>query len=238
MSGGTILIDRALFDHPLVGAHNPKYYIAWTWLLMEARWKDCRKSVGGEVVDIRRGQVPHSVSFMAEGCNLSRQQMRTFIKHLKSNQMVNHELTNGQTMLTICNYDKYQVLGNKSNHKTTSPVTSEQPACNQPVTTTIIPEAIPEEIPDKVYAYKCDWFRLTEKDYNKAKEDYGFLKDLDGELFLCDLYYRDDPPKKPFFTVMSWLRRTNDRLKADSPHHSAEAALEQYMADVVAGRLP
>lgn len=127
---GFISISRDLVNHPLVGIQRPKYYIAWTWMLTQARWKPGRVMVGSNVIELQRGQLCHSLRFMADQLPLSIQEIRTFLKHLKNQHMVQHETNTGQTVITICNYDKYQREPDKINTAATQPPTQEQHSSN------------------------------------------------------------------------------------------------------------
>lgn len=84
-------------------------FIGWLWLLKEAGWQDWRKSIKGKTVLVRRGQVSHSVRFMAEALNWSIGKTQRFIKRLKTDTMIETATDTGQTVITICNYDKYQL---------------------------------------------------------------------------------------------------------------------------------
>ncbi|MCP5007913.1 MAG: hypothetical protein GY941_28865, partial [Planctomycetes bacterium] len=113
MSGGTIQIDRALLDHPIVG-YKTKYFKPWIWMLMEARWADGQKDVGGYVVKLKRGEFAHSLRFISRGTGLTVKEVRTFLSILERNGMGTKTGTvKGKevTKVTICNYNKYQLEG-------------------------------------------------------------------------------------------------------------------------------
>lgn len=108
MTSGTINIDRGLIHHPLVGAHNPKYFAAWVWLLCEAGWKDRRKMVNGTMIELQRGQVSHSLRFMAEALNWDKDGVSRFLNKLRNETMIATSSATGQNIITICNYNQYQ----------------------------------------------------------------------------------------------------------------------------------
>lgn len=116
---GLIFIDRAMLNHPVVGIKNPQRFVAWCWLLSEASWKARRKEVDGRVIDLQRGQLTASLSFMADGIGMTVKQVRVFLDRLEREGMIVRDRSNtgqkpgiakgtGQTVITICNYDKYQ----------------------------------------------------------------------------------------------------------------------------------
>src|SRR5262249_10786551 len=56
-----------------------------------------------------RGQLSHSLRYMAEAWGWrSDFRVRTFLNRLKSNAQINTQTDAGQTVITICNYGRYQ----------------------------------------------------------------------------------------------------------------------------------
>jgi hypothetical protein len=135
-NAGYIALHRKAFDNPIVGS-NPTYFHAWFWLLCEAKWKPVRHRIPGKsvVIDLQRGQLSHSRSFIAKALNLSEQRVRTFLDHLKIEGMIAVEINQGQMVITICNYNIYQKDDEEDNQQVNQPInqpiTSEQPELNK-----------------------------------------------------------------------------------------------------------
>ncbi len=128
MSGGTIQIDRALLNHPIVG-YKTKYFKPWIWMLMEARWGDGQKDVGGYVVKLKRGEFAHSLRFISQGTGLTFQEVRTMLAKFEINGLctkINTGNNNGLTKVTICNYNKYQLRQQANNKQNNERSTSDQ----------------------------------------------------------------------------------------------------------------
>lgn len=55
--------------------------------------------------------------------------------------------------------------------------------------------------------------KLSVRDYERWREGYAAIDDLDAELTLADDYYAENPPKNGrwFFAVSRWLQRSNER---------------------------
>ena len=68
---GFYLMHRGWMDNPSSRAgHDPFCRrAAWVWLIEEAAWADRRVSLGGKTVTLHRGQLTHSVRFMAQAWN-------------------------------------------------------------------------------------------------------------------------------------------------------------------------
>lgn len=76
---------------------------------------------------IHRGQVVTSVASIGNSCNLTTQQVRTALKHLKSTGEITIESTNRYQVITIVNYGLYQ-------NKTTNNATIKQQTDNKQIT--------------------------------------------------------------------------------------------------------
>lgn len=81
---------------------------AWAWLIEKAAWEDHQTAWNGKLINIKRGQVPHSFRKMAEawGWNLSK--VQRYIDALKTDTMIDTHTDTGFCIITICNYDEYQ----------------------------------------------------------------------------------------------------------------------------------
>lgn len=91
-------------------------------------------------ITIKRGQLATSNATMRQDLRLSEQQIRTCIKRLISTGEITYRSTNRYVVITICNYDKYQEIGNsineQNNEQTNNQSTDEQRAINEQSTTT------------------------------------------------------------------------------------------------------
>nr|DAQ21862.1 MAG TPA: replisome organizer [Caudoviricetes sp.] len=88
---------------------------------------------------VKRGQLVTSNATMRQDLRLSEQQIRTCIKRLISTGEITYKSTNRYVVITICNYDKYQEIGNpineQNNVQTNNQSTNEQRAINEQSTT-------------------------------------------------------------------------------------------------------
>ena len=116
------------FDHPsLKGEFDRRS--AWLWLIANAAWKDHRTRTRGGMVELKRGQVMAGTEYLASVWGWSRKKVRTFLGELEAEGMIEKGPAKNQyaTILTICNYDKYQTPAeNEANERA-----SEGPAKGQ-----------------------------------------------------------------------------------------------------------
>ena len=121
MNDGWIKLHRSILNWEWWGDKNT--VILFIYLLVTANHED--QKWRGTVVP--RGSFITNRKALSEATGLTEQQVRTSIERLKSTSEITNKSTNKFTIITICNYDKYQV--NESNEQPAS-----QPANNQQIT--------------------------------------------------------------------------------------------------------
>lgn len=106
---GYVKLHRRIRNHPLF-ADKPLARLMFIDMLMDAAWKDTVQDWRGKPITVRRGQVMMSQRRMADEYGFTHRQVRTIL-----NQLANHEIVKidtpvarGPTIVTICNYTKYQ----------------------------------------------------------------------------------------------------------------------------------
>ena len=83
---------------------------------------------------IKRGQVVVGMQKMADELGFTRQQVRTAINKLKSTNEITTETTNKYTVVTIVNWEEYQLIDEAPTNQLTTKSTNEQPTNNQQIT--------------------------------------------------------------------------------------------------------
>ena len=106
---GVFAVDRGVFDHPLFNENRQFSRMeAWVWLLSEAAWKPTKRQVSGKIITIDRGQLSHSVRFMADAWGWSKSAVDRFLTRLKTETMIGTDSGTGVLVVTICKYNEYQ----------------------------------------------------------------------------------------------------------------------------------
>lgn len=105
---GYIKVDRAALDHPLFKRAEYSEFEAWIWLLAEAAWRPEQRRAGDYLVSVDRGQLVASVRFLASAWSWDRNRVERFVKRLKNQDMIETQTETGISIITICNYNKYQ----------------------------------------------------------------------------------------------------------------------------------
>jgi hypothetical protein len=123
-----------LREHEVVGLKVGKRpwspFEVWIWMLCEAARMDRQRVIQGRPIMLARGQLAVSLRYLAREADWSVKAVRRFLERLRKNGMISLAVTPGSQMsldfaardvsdvcpkrgtgvsvLTICNYDKYQ----------------------------------------------------------------------------------------------------------------------------------
>ena len=113
---GFIALHREAFDHPML--QDADRFRAWFWLVANAAWKPTTARIKGQTVELERGELSFSQRFLAEKWGMSKSRVDRFIAELRAEGMIatrqkngaagDHKAGQGQSIITICNYEKYQ----------------------------------------------------------------------------------------------------------------------------------
>jgi hypothetical protein len=103
---GWIKIYRDLQDHWL--AQDMEKLGWWVDLLLSATHKDTKLLIGGQLIELKKGQLRASATYLAERWGKAKRTIQKFLDLLESDQMISRESSHKITIITICNYESYQ----------------------------------------------------------------------------------------------------------------------------------
>lgn len=129
---GWIKIDRGISNHWVW--KDASYLKAWIALLLAANHEEKKTMIQGELITCKRGQIIMSLSSLSDlfGKEWSIQRVRTFLKLLSNDSMIEVKGLSKTTRVTICKYDTYQSIQQTINKQSTN----NQQATNIQSTTT------------------------------------------------------------------------------------------------------
>ena len=131
---GFIKISRDILDWEWYD--DPNTFRMFIHLLLNANYED--KKYHG--VDIRKGSLVIGRQQLAVDLGISEQNVRTALNHLKSCNEITIKSTSKFSIVTICNYERWQGTDFPTNQQTNQQInqqlTINQPATNQQLTTT------------------------------------------------------------------------------------------------------
>lgn len=130
MSGNYIKIDRKILKWEWWSDINT--FRVFVFMLISAYWKDGQY----KGIKIPRGSFPSSISELSKETNLTDNEVRTALKHLKSTGEITSKSTNKFTVFTIKNYDLYQTINEQNNKQ----ITNKSQAINKLLTNNILKE--------------------------------------------------------------------------------------------------
>jgi hypothetical protein len=120
MSEGWIALHRGWRDNPVFRGEFSRAD-AWIWLVERACWKPTRYDIKGKTVTLQRGQLCASREQMAEAWDWSPSAVERFLTRLKTEQMIERETGQGKSVITVCNYAKYQDRAELTGQETEQP---------------------------------------------------------------------------------------------------------------------
>ena len=106
ISSGWIKLYRIDENHWLYRESKARAF--WFDLLSIATWKDSRIRLAQGIVDLPAGSVVTSRSELSARTGFGEKQVRNFLKLFEIDRMIVQQKSNKGTIITICNWEKYQ----------------------------------------------------------------------------------------------------------------------------------
>jgi hypothetical protein len=233
---GFIAIARGILNHPTIGAG--KHYSdfeAWLWLLFNAAYKPVRVSITNgrarEIIELQRGQLTHARSYLAPAWGWTEKRVRGFLFRLEKDGLIVRQTGHLQTLITICNYERYQNPEIAKGRQST-PQNGQQRAGKGPEE-----EQSNKETKDNSdvgpYFFESGAIRLSKKDFEKWKDAFQHL-DLKAEL-LALTPWAEQQGKQWFFAVSGALAKRNREQKVKLAQSSTNGGFRHGPNDPNAG---
>lgn len=140
---GYIKIDRKILKWEWWSDINT--YRLFTYMLMVAYWRPGNYK-GREIL---RGSFPSSIKDLSRETNLTENEIRTAIRHLKSTGEITSKSYNKFTVFTVKNYDLYQSDNEQNYKESTGEITSKSQAINEQITNLPIIKESKKEIKEE-----------------------------------------------------------------------------------------
>ena len=142
-SQGWICLHRQIKSHwlwPDVKGRRYSKFEAWIYLILSANHQARKVDIGSKFIVVERGQLLTSQVALAKKWKWHRETVLQFLYQLKADEMLGIETSNhtstGYTLLTICNYDKYQNIEGRASDIQSDIQSSTQPTSNRHPTDT------------------------------------------------------------------------------------------------------
>ncbi|SCB30438.1 hypothetical protein [Rhizobium lusitanum] len=110
-----VRVQASIFDHELFAAEPFSEREAWIWIITKAAWKETSHRVGASVHKVPVGSMFVTVREMQAAWRwTSTRRVAQFLQLLTSQNMIETCSETGKTLLTICNYAKFQNVETRS----------------------------------------------------------------------------------------------------------------------------
>lgn len=164
MKKGWVKIHRKMMDSDLWISEKFTRGQAWIDLILLANHKKGFIRARGVKIDVERGQVGHSVVALSKRWGWSRGKTTRFLNELESEQQIEQQKNNISSLITVSNYEEYQVNDTADDTTNGQQTDSKQYTNkndknkkninnNRNIYTV---EAF--KMPDDVYSKLCEWF--------------------------------------------------------------------------------
>lgn len=110
-NNGWIKLHRKIFDNPMYFSEPFTRMQAWIDLLLLANHSGQYFFIRGNRIDVKRGEVAHSMESLAQRWKWSRGKVLRYISQLENSQMIVQQKSHVITKLSITNYNTYQSDG-------------------------------------------------------------------------------------------------------------------------------
>lgn len=121
---GFVLLHRKIFNSS--DFKNQQDISVFIYLLAMASHEPTTVTYRGKQIFLNRGEVCIAERDLAKRFNITKTQVKSIIRRLKSNHNLTHRLTKRLGIYAIVKYDKYQSLDKQSDHKVTIKPSTEQ----------------------------------------------------------------------------------------------------------------
>ena len=143
MMDGWYAMRRGWLDNPMFAPQGKwSKAEAWIWLVESACYKDTVIDIGGKPYSVSRGSLCFSQRFLATKFKWSKKAVTTFLETLEAHGAIKISVAktgtgtrSKRTQVTLCNYEKYQQAGTKTEPKRDQKGTKEEQGNNIPVGT-------------------------------------------------------------------------------------------------------
>ena len=185
-----IKLHRSLMDSELWQGEKFSRGQAWVDLILSAAYKDHHFFVRGNKVNIKRGQVAMSKLTMAKRWGWSRDRVTRFLTALQTARMISHQTSQLTTLVTICNYNKFQdsTTPDKTTDKTANKTANKTQSRSKEYNNNIMVkfDAFWSAYPRKVGKQETlkKWAALSEDDHTAILADVSNRKFSDDPKFI------------------------------------------------------
>ena len=177
---GWIKLHRKILDNPII--FKDKDYLAiWIYLLLNATHKEIPALFKGKKIILQKGQLITGRKSMASQLKISESKIYRIINDFKSEQQIEQQTSNQNSLISILNWDKYQ----QSEQQNEQQMNNERTTDEQPVNTNKNVKNVKNKRNNNIYAKankrkygECQNVLLKDEELQLLKQEYSNWEDL------------------------------------------------------------
>ena len=144
---GWIKLHRKILDNPII-FKDKDYLATWIYLLLNATHKEIPALFKGKKIILQKGQLITGRKSMASQLKISESKIYRIINDFKSEQQIEQQTSNQNSLISILNWDKYQ----QSEQQNEQQMNNERTTDEQPVNTNKNVKNVKNERNNNIYA--------------------------------------------------------------------------------------
>ena len=208
---GWYRLHRSWQDHAVFRNEAFSRRDAFVWLIEHACYEGAKVTAPSGVITLGRGQLSYSLRYLGGAWKWDDAKVRRFLQSLAKAQIIDAATDAGQTVITICNYDKYQATDKRPDAAADAEMT--QARRNGDANKKEREERKEEEEsarprPAAGYAFAGQVVKLTAEDLSAWASTYHAIADIRAELASIDGWFVSQPED----VHKAWFHRTKRML--------------------------
>lgn len=169
--GGFFKLQHGILDYYMFKDEPYTEREAWIWLIDSASFEPHKIRYQSKVIEVCRGQVPASLRKLKEKWKWGINRIRNFLDLLETQGMISVKSDTGFSIITICNYSKYQGALRKADTHPDTPADTGSDTDTDTNISNIRTKEIKKDIPKGISQKVCDEFSETE--FEEFWSQYG-----------------------------------------------------------------
>lgn len=132
LMNGWITLHRQFLDHDFYFEEKFTRAGAWIDLLLLARFTDGIVRIRGIEIKLKRGDVAYSIVSLAKRWQWNSRTVARYLQNLVLRNQIHSITTNVTTIISIINFDKYQISAEQSTQQSAEQNTEQKPTRSRP----------------------------------------------------------------------------------------------------------
>ncbi len=116
---GWVSVHRKMLDNPVV-FKDADHVAVWMYLLLNATHKECQVLFKGEKITLLPGQLITGRKVIADFLGISESKVKRVLLDFESDQQIDRQRSNRNSLISLINWDKYQISDQQNGQQVTS----------------------------------------------------------------------------------------------------------------------